>query len=101
VARNRLVSAALLTAIALGLDVSGGVPARLTTMARAVWCCSTVCHHAHGAAAAPRCCGVEHDAADLAATRPATPADVGPAAPALAVALPSAASPLALAALDF
>ena len=96
VTRNRLVSAALLAVLALGLDVSRGVPTRLTTLARAVWCCSTVCHHTHGATAAPRCCGTEHEATELAATPAQKQVDGVTAAPAVGLQLApsSAASPL-------
>jgi hypothetical protein len=84
VARSRLLSAALLAVLALGLDASRGVPARSTSVTRALWCCSTVCHHAHGAMAATRCCGAEHDASELTATPPRRPAEVGPPVVALA-----------------
>jgi hypothetical protein len=99
VARSRLVSAALLAVLAFGLDASRGVPSRLTTVTRAFWCCSTVCHHAHGAAAATRCCGSDHDATELTATPPQKPVDVAPpgATPAVALAVVPAA-PVAYAA---
>jgi hypothetical protein len=96
VTRNRLVSATLLAVLAFGLDVSRGVPTRLTTLARAVWCCSTICHHTHGATAAPRCCGTEHEATELAATPAQKPADGVTAVPAVALQLATSsdASPL-------
>ena len=96
VKRNRLVSATLLAVLAFGLDASRGVPTRLTTLARAVWCCSTVCHHTHRATAAPRCCGTERDATQLAATPAQKPVDGVTAAPAVAFALATSpdASPL-------
>jgi hypothetical protein len=78
VTRKRLVSSALLAVLALGADASHGASARITTVARAVWCCSKVCHRAASAGAATRCCGGERAGVDVSATPAAKRTDAMP-----------------------
>ena len=93
VSLKRLSRASLTLLVAFGVQAAHGAPARATQTLRAVWCCSTSCHHSTSAPAASRCCGVGQSHDDTATIAPKAAAHAAAATPALVTpALPTAES---------